>query len=514
MSLVGKEKFDFNNLIIFDMANNHQGFVEHGLRIINEIGRVAQRNNIRAAIKFQFRDIDTFIHPDHKEGSDNKHIPRFISTRLTEDQYRILLAEIKRQNLLSICTPFDEPSVDIIERLGIEILKVASCSSQDWPLLERVAEAGKPVICSTGGLTIRQIDKIVSFFQHRGVHFALEHCVTIYPTPNEKFYINQIEIMRNRYPGVTIGFSTHEEPTNLRVVGLAYAKGARIFEKHVGVATDEITLNKYSGNPVQVEAWIKSLKDAIDICGHEKEREVTESEKTDLNSLMRGVFTKKELKAGTEIKRNDVFFAMPLSEGQLISGRWKDGLVADRDYKVNEPLNASLRVDNPTKADIIYSTVHAIKGMLNNAHIPIGHDFSVELSHHYGLKRFHEVGCVIIEVINREYAKKLIIQLHGQYNPVHYHKKKDETFQVLDGSLEVEIEGRKKTLYPGDTLWVPRGVWHDFGTEEGVIFEEISSTHQGEDSFYIDKSIAKMPREQRKTRLINWGRHQFDDSKE
>lgn len=510
MSLRGKEKFDFNNLFIFEMANNHQGSVEHGLRIINEMANIAQKYNIRAAIKFQFRDTDTMVHPDHKENSDNKHIPRFISTRLTEDQYRILLEQIKKQGLISICTPFDESSVDQIERLDFELIKIASCSALDWPLLERIAEVGKPVICSTGGLTMKEMDKIVSFFQHRGIHFALEHCVAVYPTPNDKFHLNQIEIMRNRYPGVTIGFSTHEDPNNLSIIGIAYAKGARTFEKHVGVATDEITLNKYSANPEQVEAWVKAFKDAVAICGHDKEREISEDEKIDLDSLKRGVFTKKELKSGMKIKRSDVFFAMPLSHEQLISGRWKKGLVADRDYKVNEPLNASIRADNQTKTDIIYTTIHAIKGMLNNARIPIGHDFSVEFSHHYGLERFHELGCVIIEVINREYAKKLLIQLPGQYNPVHYHKKKDETFQVLSGLLEVEIEGRKKILYPGDTLWVPRGVWHDFGTEEGVIFEEISSASLSDDSYYIDKSIAKMPRETRKTHLINWGRHQDD----
>ena len=511
MVIKEKKKFDFNDLFIFDMANNHQGSVEHGLKIINEMARIVKDNNVRAGIKFQFRDIDTFIHPDHKENSDNKHIPRFIGTRLTEDQYRVLVAEIKKQGLITICTPFDEPSVDTIERLGIAILKVASCSSQDWPLLERIAEAGKPVICSTGGLTLEEIDKAVSFFEHRGTHFALEHCVAIYPTPNEKFHLNQIAIMRNRYPGITIGFSTHEEPTKLGIIGLAYAKGARIFEKHVGVETEEIKLNAYSGSPEQVDAWIKTYKKAVEICGPENGREISTSEKADLFSLMRGVYIKKAVKAGARLTRADVYFAMPINQGQLMSGRWRDGIIADQDYAVDSPLAEAIRPHNTTKQEVIYSTIHAVKGMLNNARIPIGYDFKVEFSHHYGLERFSEVGCVIIDIINREYAKKLIIQLPGQYNPVHYHKKKDETFQVLHGSLEVDIEGQKKVLYPGDTLWVPRGVWHDFGTETGVIFEEISSTSYGDDSFYINRTIAKMPRPERKTKLINWGRHQFDD---
>ena len=506
-----EQKFNFENFIIFEMANNHQGSLEHGLKIINTVADISRRYELKSAVKFQFRHIDTIIHPDHKENSNNKHIPRFLSTRLTEDEYRTLFNQIKSHGLLTIATPFDELSVDMLERLGIEIIKIGSCSAQDWPLLQRVAKTGKPVICSTGGLEIKDIDKVVSFFQHRGVNFALEHCVAIYPTPNEQFHLNQLELMKNRYPHITIGFSTHESPDNLSVIGLAYAKGARIFEKHIGFLTADIKLNAYSANPEQAENWIKALQAAMVICGGTGEREITAAEIADLNSLQRGVFARKSIKTGDPIKDQDVFFALPWQVGQLTSGQFQENLIADKDYNVNQPLNVSLRQDKLTKKDIVYASIHAIKGMLNEAKIPIGYDFSVELSHHYGLERFREFGCTIIEVINREYAKKIIVQLPGQYNPNHYHQKKDETFQVLSGAMTVEVEDRHKMLQPGDVLWIPRGVWHSFGTEQGVIFEEISSTSYGDDSYYANKKIVDTPREQRKTRLINWGRHQFDE---
>lgn len=506
-----QQKFNFNNLIIFEMANNHQGSLEHAENIIRAMGDIARRQNVRAALKFQFRHIETMVHPDHQTGTNNKPIARFISTRLTEDQYSILLTEVKAQGLITIATPFDEQSVDQIERLAIEIIKIGSCSALDWPLLERVSQTGKPVICSTGGLALKDIDRIVTYFQHRGVEFALEHCVAIYPTPNDKFHLNQITLMRQRYPGIVIGFSTHEAPNNLSVVGLAFAKGARIFEKHVGIQTDTIELNKYSANPEEAEEWVKALKNAAIICGGAGEREICQSEYDDLNAFRRGVFTKKDLKKGELINSADIFFAIPYQVGQLTSGRWQDGLLADRDYQANEALSETIRSDKITKKEILTYAIRNVKVILNMAHIPIGHDFSVELSHHYGLENFLQVGCTIIEVINREYAKKLIILLPGQWHPTHYHKRKDETFQVLHGCLEAEVEGRKKILFPGDILWVPRGVWHNFGTERGVVFEEISSTAFKDDSFYVDKKIAKMTREERKTHLVNWGRYQFDD---
>ena len=56
---------------------------------------------------------------------------------------------------------------------------------EDWPLIEKVVAAGLPVVASTGGLTQEQVDDLVSFFEHRGCDFALMHCVSIYPTPDE-----------------------------------------------------------------------------------------------------------------------------------------------------------------------------------------------------------------------------------------------------------------------------------------------------------------------------------------
>lgn len=502
--------FDFNNLIIFELANNHQGKAEHGGRIVREMGALARKASVRAGAKLQLRDLDTFIHPSHRESKENKHIARFLGTRLAEYEFAYLVSEIKKQGMIAIATPFDEPSVDAAERLQVDVLKVASSSSQDWPLLEKIVEAGKPTIASVGGLRIDEIDRLVSFFEHRGAHFALMHCVAEYPTPSERMRLNQIEMMRNRYPGITIGFSTHEAPDNTSAVAIAYAKGARIFEKHVGIAADSISLNAYSASPEQISAWLRAYQEARALCGEHGERIISEKEKADLQSLMRGVYAQKDIPRGSAIGRPDVFFAMPLGENQLVSGQWREGIFADRAYRALEPLGASLSQGRAAKKDIVYSVIHAVKGMLNEARIPIGHEFSVELSHHYGLEKFRETGCVIIDCVNREYAKKLIIQLPGQSHPVHYHKGKDETFQVLSGTLEAGIEGKKRMLYPGDTLWVPRGVWHGFRTDTGVIFEEVSTTHSNNDSFYIDRALARLPRDGRKTYLVNWGRHQFD----
>jgi len=497
-------EFNFEDLFIFDMANNHQGDVEHGLNIIRAMGEVAEKTGVRGALKFQFRHIDTFIHPDYKDKKDIPHIPRFVSTRLSDDDYKLLTKEVRKQGLITICTPFDEKSVELILDLDIELIKVASCSADDHPLLAKVAEANRPVIVSTAGLTLNQIDRLVSFLDYKNVNFALMHCVALYPTPSDKLRLNQIEQLKNRFPAVPVGFSTHEDPNNYSAVQIAYAKGARLFERHVGLETDKYKLNAYSSRPVQIAKWIQACHDVVEACGGEVRSPTYPDEIASLNSLKRGVFAKKEIKKGEVIQRENVFFAMPLRSEKMNSGEWNDSLIADKDYFANEPINNILVSKDMSLSGRVYSIILQVKGMLNNARIFIGEDSAIEISHHYGLEKFREFGAIIVDCINREYCKKLIIQLPRQKHPYHYHKKKEETFQLLHGDLEIELEGHKTILKPGDIFLVKSNQWHKFHTLDGAVFEEVSTTHYNNDSFYEDAAIEALPREERKTKVANW----------
>ena len=492
------------DLFIFDLANNHQGDIEHALNIINQIGEIVKKHNVKAAFKFQLRNIETFIHPDYKDKKDVKHIPRFISTALSFEDYKKLTKAVSDNGMITMSTPFDEESVDMIQKLGIDIIKVASCSAKDWPLLEKISDVNKPTIVSTAGLSISNIDRLVSFLQLKISNFAIMHCVAIYPTPAEKLSLNQIENLIGRYPGIPIGFSTHEEPYNIDYIKIAFSKGAKLFERHVGLNTDKYKLNAYSSTPDQINKWINAYKDAKIACGGERRSPISHEELASLKSLMRGVYAKKEIKKGQVIQQSDIFFAMPLQENQLTSGEWIKGIKADKDYKINEKINDFIANIKITKEEQIFQIMLQVMGMLRNARITIGSDSSIELSHHYGLDRFREFGATIIDCINRTYCKKIIVLLPRQKHPYHYHKIKEETFQVLHGEMEIEKNGKITKLTPGDLFLVEAGAWHKFHTLDGIIFEEVSTTHINDDSYYEDERIAKLKREDRKTNIPNW----------
>ena len=493
----------FDDLFIFEMANSHQGSVEHGKDIIHEMGKIARKYNIKAAVKLQYRNLDNFIHPDYKGRKDVNHIPRFESTRLTYDQFTELVEAIRSEGMIAMSTPFDEDGVDWCMDQGLDIIKVASCSSLDWPLLEKIAATHKPVIISVGGKTISDIDKLYNYFTHKRCDFAFMHCIAEYPAPIERLQLDFIDKLRRRYPDNVIGYSGHENPDDNVIPMMAIAKGAKILERHVGLPTETISLNAYSMNPDQADKWVKSALEAKEICKMKKETEryISQAEIDSLNSLMRGVYLKHDVKKGDVLNREDVFFAMPNHDKQMTSGEFFEGVVASKDYKANEELHETKPV---TDTNLARSVIHDVKGMLYEANIYLGDTFEAELSHHYGMKHFRQFGAVIISIVNREYCKKLIAVLPGQQHPDHMHKVKEETFQLLYGDLEVVVDGEEREMKPGDIQTVLRGQMHSFSSRTGAVFEEISTTHVKNDSYYEDPVIAKKDLMERKTKVYKW----------
>ena len=130
----------FEDLFVLEMANNHWGRLDRGLRIVNTFAQVVRFNNVRAAIKLQFRDVDTFIHRDYVRRTDVRYIKKTLDTRMSKDEFATLVKAIRKASCMPIATPFDEQSVDLCCELVIPILKIASSDLNDWLLLEKIAK--------------------------------------------------------------------------------------------------------------------------------------------------------------------------------------------------------------------------------------------------------------------------------------------------------------------------------------------------------------------------------------
>jgi len=491
-------------LFILEMANNHMGDVDHGIRIIRAMGQITRDFPFSFAFKLQYRDLDTFIHPAKKGREDIKYVKRFSETRLTVEQFQRLVDEMRQNGFMPMATPFDEASVDLIESQQLDIVKIASCSFTDWPLLEKVASTDLPIIASTAGASLDDIDRVVSFFVHRDKKFAILHCVGEYPTPPEQMNLSRIDLLKSRYPEIPIGFSTHEEPENFDTVKLAVAKGAVAFEKHVGVATERYPLNNYSASPEQVRTWLSAAQSAFTLCGSgDRCQQSNSAETASLRSLRRGVFAGRIIKAGELLSTKDIYFAFPPDENQFTANDWSKyaQYTATADIAKNgavSPGNAKLH----DQRDMVWDIVQNIKKLLKESGITIPGRTELEISHHYGIERFREAGLTMLTVVNRAYCKKLLILLPGQNHPEQYHCQKEETFHVLYGDIELALDGTTSQCKPGDVITIDPGVRHFFRSTNGAVIEEISSTHYKNDSFYTDPAIGA--NRNRKTMLSYW----------
>jgi N-acetylneuraminate synthase len=334
----------FDELFVLELANNHWGDVQRGLRIVREFSTVVRYNDIRAAIKLQFRDVANFVHKDFRERSEIRYIKKTLDTRLTRDEMATLVEAIRRNNCIRLATPFDEASVDLCEDLGIEIIKIASSDITDWPLLERIAKARKPVIVSTGGASVRSMDAMVTFFENRHIPLAINHCVSLYPTEDADLELNQIDFLRRRYPHVTIGFSTHEYHDWTASIMMAYAKGARTFERHIDIDTPDHPITPYCSTPEQIAEWFRAFHKAKEMCGGsaDERRRLTPKEVEYLESLVRGVYAKRELPAGHVLAEDDFYLAIPLQKGQI----------SCRELITGEALIAEVRKDDAITIDL------------------------------------------------------------------------------------------------------------------------------------------------------------------
>jgi sialic acid synthase SpsE len=351
----------FDELFVLELANNHWGSLERGLKIVRDFGKVVRYNNVRAAIKLQLRDVESFIHKDFRERKDIRYIKKTLDTQLSKEDYATLVEAIRKNNCLRMATPFDEKSVDLCSELAVDIVKIASSDINDWVLIEKIAKTRKPVIASTGGSSLKDTDDLVTFFENRNIPLALNHCVSLYPTEDGELEMNQIDYLRNRYPGLVIGFSTHEHHDWTSSIMIAYAKGARTFERHIDIEMDGVHVSPYCTLPEHCDEWFKAFKKAKEMCGApgSQKRMPPPREIQYLDALVRGVYAKRDLVKGQRIIDDDVYLAIPLQKGQISCRELVAGEALIRDLRADE----AIMVDD---FDTPYATNPELRALIMN----------------------------------------------------------------------------------------------------------------------------------------------------
>ncbi len=482
-------------IVILEMANNHIGSLDHAKQIIKSFYHItrAYSNKIDFVLKYQFRDKENFIHKDFYDSGD-KFVERFKSTFLSDSDWNTLITFSKRYFKLA-CTPFDEISVDKVFEKKFNYLKIASCSITDWPLIEYIAKKlkkqKKKLIASLGSLNEDDITKVTSFFKNRKIDISFFYCVAKYPTKPEELNLSYFSNLREKYGERIMGFSSHEDTDITLSPAIAYAAGARIFEKHVGLETKKVKLNAYSVKPNQLKLWLDNLSSAIDIWGSSQSRNKnTAEERKQLDNFKRGIYLKKDLKKSHKINAKDIYYAFPAQKNQVKANDFFkfQEFILKKDLKKNSPLKTE-NVRTIDSRSPVLKIREKIQRLISISNIILPKNPKLEISHHYGISKFHKFGITMINVINQSYCKKLILMLPGQKHPEQYHNIKKESFFILFGTVQLILDKKKYNLKVGDLITIKKKQIHAFTTNDGAIIEELSTTHIKEDTYYLDKKI-------------------------
>lgn len=219
-------------MVIAEIGVNHDGSVDRAL----ELARAAADCGADA-VKVQIFSADRLLHPssslaEYQKGSILDDSPTDMLRRfeLSEPELRQIVDEIRRLGMTPLATPFSIDDVAVIQSLGLPAIKIASPDVVNWPLLERSARTGLPLLVSTGATNLNELTSSVAWLRGWAARFALLHCISSYPTNAADAHLNWIAELAERFD-VPVGFSDHT--TETAAGALAVASGAVILEKHL-----------------------------------------------------------------------------------------------------------------------------------------------------------------------------------------------------------------------------------------------------------------------------------------
>ncbi|WP_291128873.1 N-acetylneuraminate synthase family protein [Flavobacterium sp. UBA7682] len=216
--------------LIAEIAQAHDG----SLGILHSYIEAVAQTGVQA-IKFQMHiaEAESSIHEPFRVKFSKEDATRYDYWKRMEftlEQWKNIKKHCDDVGLDFICSPFSNLAVDWLEEVGVHTYKVGSGEVNNFLLLEKITQTGKPIIISSGMSSFAELDKTVDFLKSKKADFSILQCTTAYPTKPEQFGLNVISELKERYK-VTIGFSDHSAKISTGIA--AVVLGAEILEFHV-----------------------------------------------------------------------------------------------------------------------------------------------------------------------------------------------------------------------------------------------------------------------------------------
>lgn len=300
------DRFDTDKkvFIIAEIGNNHEGRFSLAKEMIVSAAKAGAN-----AVKFQ-----TIIPEQLVSASNKDRIKKLRQFQFSISQFRKLARKAAAEGIIFMSTPFDIKSVSLLRPL-VPVFKIASGDNNHLPLIESIAETGKPILLSTGLIETEDVNKIKFFIydiwrKNRVTQeLAVLHCVSNYPTLVEDANLLAIRALYEQV-GLTVGYSDHT--IGIESAVLSIGVGARIIEKHFTLNKNfsDFRDHKLSADPHEFAELVQKVRAAEKMLG-KKEKIISEAEREMTVQLRRSIAAKKDMKKGTVITIKDLAWVRP-----------------------------------------------------------------------------------------------------------------------------------------------------------------------------------------------------------
>lgn len=219
----------YRPLVIPEIGINHGGSLSVAKQMVDAAFRAGAR-----LIKHQ-----THVCTDEMCSAAKNVIPGNSKVSIYEVMERCALTEadelelkeyVESLGMFYLSTPFSRAAANRLEKFGVHAYKIGSGELNNYPLIEHIAEFGKPMIVSTGMNDIKSIEKAVNILEKYKISYALMHTTNLYPTIPEHVRLGAMQEMMHAFPGIPIGLSDHTTNNNACIAAMAL--GASLVERH------------------------------------------------------------------------------------------------------------------------------------------------------------------------------------------------------------------------------------------------------------------------------------------
>jgi len=312
LSVNGSEISDNSDcFVIAEIGNNHQG----DLQKAKDMFKAAKECGVDA-VKLQKRDNKSLLTKaayDKPYDNENSFGATYGEHRealeFGKTEYVELQKYAKELGLTMFATAFDMKSADFLAELDMPLYKIASGDLKNTPLLKHVAKIGKPMIISTGGGTMEDVQRAYDAIMPINKQLAILQCTASYPAEPQDLNLRVITTYREKFPDVVVGLSDHENGIAMALA--AYVLGSRMVEQHFTLNhTWKGTDHAFSLEPIGMKKLVRDLR-RVKVALGDGEKRIYPSEVNPIHKMGKKLVAARDLKAGQVLTREDIAIKSP-----------------------------------------------------------------------------------------------------------------------------------------------------------------------------------------------------------